>query len=56
MPEDFSEFSKEYLEDGVKFSYKGINKFVSNIYKNISYLNATKDNSMFAIQVKNDII
>ena len=48
--------SKEYLEDGVKFSYKGINKFVSNIYKNISYLNATKDNSMFAIQVKNDII
>ena len=56
MPEEFSEFSKEYLEDGVKFSYNGINKFIKNTYKHISYLNETKDNSMFAIQVKNDII
>jgi hypothetical protein len=56
MPENFEEFSKEYLEDNVIFSDLGINKFVKNIYKNISYLDVTKDNSMFAIQVKNDII
>jgi hypothetical protein len=56
MPEEFSEFSKEYLEDGVKFSSKGANKIISNIYKNISYIDSTKDNSMFAITVKNDII
>ena len=57
MSEDFEEFAKEYLEsDKVLFSYKGANLFVKNIYKNISYLDMSKDNSKFAIQIKNDVI
>ena len=30
--------------------------FVKNVYKNISYLDMSKDNSKFAIQIKNDVI
>lgn len=56
MPEDFKEFSKEYLEDDLIFSNSGSKKFIDNIYKNISYVDITKDNSMFAISVKNDIV
>lgn len=57
MSEDFEEFAKEYLEsDKLLFSYKGANKFVMNVYKNISYLDMSKDNSKFAIQIKNDVI
>ena len=57
MSEDFEEFAKEYLEsDKVLFSYKGANLFVKNVYKNISYLDMSKDNSKFAIQIKNDVI
>lgn len=57
MPEDFETFSQDYLEkDKVFFSYTGANKFVKNVYKNISYLDITNDKSKFAIQVKNDVI
>mgnify|MGYP001442842652 FL=1 len=57
MPEDFETFAQDYLEkDKVFFSYTGANKFVKNVYKNISYLDIANDKSKFAIQVKNDVI
>ena len=56
MPESIEDFAKEYLEDGKIFSYTGVNKFVKNVYKNISYLDMSKDNTKFAIQIKNDVV
>jgi Rad3-related DNA helicase len=56
MPENIEDFAKEYLEDGKVFSYTGANKFVRNVYKNISYLDMSKDNTKFAIQIKNDVV
>ena len=52
MPEDFQQFKLKYLEDDIKFSYKGGIEFIENIYKHIS---VSSDNSKYAIQVKNEI-
>lgn len=52
MPHDFQQFKLKYLEDDVKFSYKGGMEFIENIYKHIS---VSSDNSKYAIQVKNEI-
>ena len=52
MPENFQEFKLKYLENEIKFSYKGGIEFIENIHKHIS---VSSDKSKYAIQVKNEI-
>jgi hypothetical protein len=52
LPEDFNEFTKEYLDESTsKFTDKGAEKYLNDISGYISYLNRDRDVRNFAYPV-----
>ena len=56
LPEDFQEFSNEYLDDKSNFTDNGAEKYLNNISGYISYLNRERDARQFSYPVFYNVI
>jgi hypothetical protein len=55
LPEDFSEFAEEYLDDAGKFTKKGLASYQDAISGYVSYLNRSQDARSFAYPIFHNV-
>lgn len=51
MPENKEEFKNTFLDNHNQFTDEGAKKFIDTVYKNVSYLDLSKDLSRFAMPI-----
>ena len=56
LPDNFDDFSNQYLDDSGKFTNKGKTEYLNSISGNISYLNRERDLRQFAQPILHNVL